>query len=292
MDIFALSALLAAVSAAPPLTYTNRGIASSAYPFAQAPVSYQPIAAIQNPVAYTVAADESPVAYQPVAAVRTPVSYQPVAVARTPVAYQPVAAPRTPVTYQPVAAARTPVAYQPVAAAHASADPNYDPNPQYAYSYSIDDPETGDSKTHEETRDGDSVQGRYSLIEADGSRRTVEYTADAVNGFNAVVHREAGAAPIPPTPVRSAPAPAFKAAPAPVAYQPVEVAVHQPVPAVRYVQQQPIQYKPVQYRTTPVVQYQPVQEIAPVRVAQPIAPVAAAAGVRTSFSNPFSNYNY
>lgn len=37
----------------------------------------------------------------------------------------------------------------------------------------------------------------YSLIEPDGSRRTVEYTADAHNGFNAVVHREAARHPVP-----------------------------------------------------------------------------------------------
>jgi len=34
------------------------------------------------------------------------------------------------------------------------------------------------------------VQGAYSLIEADGTRRIVEYTADPVHGFNAVVRRE------------------------------------------------------------------------------------------------------
>lgn len=30
----------------------------------------------------------------------------------------------------------------------------------------------------------------HSLIDADGFQRTVEYTADDHNGFNAVVHRE------------------------------------------------------------------------------------------------------
>jgi hypothetical protein len=44
-------------------------------------------------------------------------------------------------------------------------------------------------------------------VEPDGTRRTVEYTADPVNGFNAVVHRE-------PAVVAKAVAPAVVAAPA------------------------------------------------------------------------------
>lgn len=31
---------------------------------------------------------------------------------------------------------------------------------------------------------------RYSVIDPDGTRRTVDYTADPLNGFNAVVSRE------------------------------------------------------------------------------------------------------
>lgn len=34
------------------------------------------------------------------------------------------------------------------------------------------------------------VQGSYTLIEPDGSRRTVAYVADPVNGFNALVQRD------------------------------------------------------------------------------------------------------
>ncbi|KAJ8982765.1 hypothetical protein NQ317_018177 [Molorchus minor] len=66
----------------------------------------------------------------------------------------------------------------------------YDPHPQYSYAYDINDGLTGDSKTQHEVRDGDVVQGSYSLIDADGLRRTVDYTADPINGFNAVVRRE------------------------------------------------------------------------------------------------------
>ncbi|XP_063697074.1 larval cuticle protein A3A-like [Culicoides brevitarsis] len=67
---------------------------------------------------------------------------------------------------------------------------DYDPNPQYSYSYDIHDALTGDNKSQQESRNGDVVTGSYSLVEPDGTRRIVEYTADPVNGFNAVVHKE------------------------------------------------------------------------------------------------------
>ncbi|XP_055544667.1 larval cuticle protein A2B-like [Wyeomyia smithii] len=72
----------------------------------------------------------------------------------------------------------------------AKAVDDYDPNPQYSYSYHIADALTGDNKEQQESRSGDVVTGSYSLVEPDGTRRVVEYTADPVNGFNAVVHRE------------------------------------------------------------------------------------------------------
>lgn len=40
-----------------------------------------------------------------------------------------------------------------------------------------------------EVREGDVVKGSYSLNEADGTVRVVDYTADPHNGFNAVVKR-------------------------------------------------------------------------------------------------------
>ncbi|XP_068149859.1 larval cuticle protein A2B [Drosophila tropicalis] len=90
----------------------------------------------------------------------------------------------------------------------------YDPNPQYSFSYDVHDGSTGDVKSQQETRSGDVVQGAYSLIEADGTRRIVEYTADPVHGFNAVVHRE-GAVVKAVAPVAKvlAPAPALLHAP-------------------------------------------------------------------------------
>ncbi|XP_014275794.1 cuticle protein 7 [Halyomorpha halys] len=66
---------------------------------------------------------------------------------------------------------------------------DYDPSPKYAFDYAISDVHTGDTKSQWETRDGGVVKGEYSLIEPDGSVRTVEYTADPHNGFNAVVKR-------------------------------------------------------------------------------------------------------
>ncbi|XP_033312293.1 SWI/SNF chromatin-remodeling complex subunit SNF5-like [Bombus bifarius] len=100
-----------------------------------------------------------------------------------------------------------------------------DAAPQYSFAYDVQDAVTGDSKAQYETRNGDLVQGSYSLIEADGTRRIVEYTADPINGFNAVVSREpatavaAIAAPLVPYAPSIAPsaavAPVLPAAPAP-----------------------------------------------------------------------------
>ncbi|CAH2075425.1 unnamed protein product, partial [Iphiclides podalirius] len=71
---------------------------------------------------------------------------------------------------------------------------NYYTAPHYSFEYSVNDPHTGDIKSQHEAREGDAVRGAYSLHESDGTVRTVEYTADAHNGFNAVVHRQGHAA--------------------------------------------------------------------------------------------------
>ncbi|KAF7275194.1 hypothetical protein GWI33_012094, partial [Rhynchophorus ferrugineus] len=60
-------------------------------------------------------------------------------------------------------------------------------HPKYQFKYGVEDFSTGDYKTQEETRDGDVVTGSYTVAEPDGSLRTVHYTADHHNGFNAVV---------------------------------------------------------------------------------------------------------
>ncbi|XP_045464794.1 larval cuticle protein A2B-like [Harmonia axyridis] len=64
-----------------------------------------------------------------------------------------------------------------------------DPYPQYNFAYSVNDFQTGDSKSQHETREGDVVRGQYSVSDPDGTRRTVDYSADPQNGFNAVVQR-------------------------------------------------------------------------------------------------------
>ncbi|KAG8248567.1 hypothetical protein J6590_036924 [Homalodisca vitripennis] len=125
----------------------------------------------------------------------------------------PVAKYAAPVAYAAAPAYHAAPAYAPAYAAKAVVD-EYDPHPQYSFAYDIQDAHTGDYKSQHESRDGDVVHGSYSLVEPDGSKRTVEYTADPHNGFNAVVHKEAGAHPV------AYAAPVAKYA-APVAYAPV-----------------------------------------------------------------------
>lgn len=60
----------------------------------------------------------------------------------------------------------------------------------YDFSYSVHDEHTGDIKSQTESRKGDQVHGQYTLVDADGLLRTVDYTSDAHNGFNAIVRRE------------------------------------------------------------------------------------------------------
>ncbi|KAL5280835.1 hypothetical protein ACFFRR_004693 [Megaselia abdita] len=61
---------------------------------------------------------------------------------------------------------------------------------KYDFNYGVHDEHTGDIKSQTETRDGDVVQGSYSVIDPDGFKRTVTYTADEHNGFKATVNRE------------------------------------------------------------------------------------------------------
>nr|XP_022903298.1 cuticle protein 7-like [Onthophagus taurus] len=83
----------------------------------------------------------------------------------------------------------------PIVAAHEpSKDVDYHAYPKYEFNYGVSDGHTGDVKSQHETRDGDVVKGSYSLHEADGTIRTVHYTADDHNGFNAVVERSGHAA--------------------------------------------------------------------------------------------------
>jgi len=160
----------------------------------------------------------------------------------------------------PVAYAAPAVKYAaPVFAKTVVAQPEpFDAHPQYNYGYSVQDALTGDSKSASESRDGDVVRGQYSLVEPDGSIRTVTYTADDVNGFNAVVDR-------------SAPAVVKTAVAAPVAYA------------------QPAIARPVAFRAAPVA-----YRAAPVAYAAPAFARAAhpAAVVSTTFGSPYATYHY
>jgi hypothetical protein len=71
-------------------------------------------------------------------------------------------------------------------------------HPKYAFDYSVQDPHTGDAKSQWETRNGGTVRGRYTLVEPDGTLRTVDYTADDKNGFQAVVKKTRPHFPYPP----------------------------------------------------------------------------------------------
>ncbi|BET00547.1 Cuticular protein [Nesidiocoris tenuis] len=152
------------------------------------------------------------------------------------------AAPVATVAHAPVAVAHAPIAY----AAPAARIEEHDPHPQYSYSYSVNDALTGDNKEQHESRDGDVVTGSYSLVEADGSRRIVDYTADPVNGFNAVVHKEAAVAHAPVA--VAAPAPILRAAPA------IRYAA---APAIRYAAAPAISYAAptVRYAAAPAYSY-------------------------------------
>jgi hypothetical protein len=60
----------------------------------------------------------------------------------------------------------------------------------YDFEYSVHDDHTGDIKEqHESAKDG-VISGFYTLIDADGYKRIVHYTADDHHGFNAEVRRE------------------------------------------------------------------------------------------------------
>ncbi|XP_053686590.1 cuticle protein 19-like [Sabethes cyaneus] len=63
-------------------------------------------------------------------------------------------------------------------------------HPKYKFQYGVKDFHTGDSKDQWEHRDGDIVKGQYTLYEADGTKRVVEYTSDKHHGFQAHVKRE------------------------------------------------------------------------------------------------------
>ena len=143
------------------------------------------------------------------------------------------ASPYAPSAYAPSAyvapAAKFAVPTVYAAPAKALAVEEYDPHPSYSFAYEVQDALTGDSKSQHEVRNGDIVQGQYSLVEPDGTKRTVDYTADPHNGFNAVVRKDPlvhAVAALPAAKVVAAPAPVVHAAPAPVVHAAPAPVVH------------------------------------------------------------------
>ncbi|XP_046744605.1 larval cuticle protein A3A-like [Diprion similis] len=165
---------------------------------------------------------------------------------------------------------------------------NFDPAPQYSFAYDVQDSLTGDSKAQYETRNGDVVQGSYSLIEPDGTRRIVDYTADPVNGFNAVVNRESAAVAVAPVVAKAAPIVA--AAPVVARTAPVVAAAPVAAPAPVFARNAPVVAAaapaPLAYSTPvgfPGVAPAPLAYTAPLGF-PPVAKVGSPVGVPSSLA--------
>ncbi|CAH0551434.1 unnamed protein product [Brassicogethes aeneus] len=130
-----------------------------------------------------------------------------------------------------VAAYSAPVAYAPV---HKTIIAEPEAPAHYDFGYSVNDPHTGDSKSQQESRQGDVVHGSYSLIDADGTKRTVEYTADDHNGFNAVVHKEPAQVAVKTVAKVAVAAPVYAKVAAPVAHYAASPALSYAAPAHSY----------------------------------------------------------
>ncbi|PZC87388.1 hypothetical protein B5X24_HaOG216502 [Helicoverpa armigera] len=105
-----------------------------------------------------------------------------------------------------------------------------------SFSYSVADPYTGDFKHQIENRIDNNVQGQYSLLESDGTRRTVDYAAGA-GGFNAVVRKDPALIAAAPaisyaTPAISYAAPAISYAAPAISYR--APAISYAAPAISY----------------------------------------------------------
>ncbi|XP_022160970.1 cuticle protein 7-like isoform X1 [Myzus persicae] len=135
--------------------------------------------------------------------------------------------------------------------------------PKYNFAYDVSDAYTGDYKTQTEVRDGDNVRGQYTVVEPDGTRRVVDYTADEENGFNAVVSKEGHP---------SADAPAYRPVAAAPAYRPAAAATA----AAAYRPAYKPAYKPslsAAYRPAPAAVYQHAADAAyPTAAAEPAYP--------------------
>ncbi|CAH0559096.1 unnamed protein product [Brassicogethes aeneus] len=79
------------------------------------------------------------------------------------------------------------ILYQNYHGEYAQSYNDYKPH-DYEYGYGVSDPLTGDHKSQWEVKEQGIVRGGYSLLEADGTTRVVEYVADD-HGFRAIVKK-------------------------------------------------------------------------------------------------------
>ncbi|CRL00575.1 CLUMA_CG013835, isoform A [Clunio marinus] len=153
----------------------------------------------------------------------------------------------------------------------------------YDFEYAVHDDHTGDIKEHHESAKNGAVEGYYTLIDADGYRRIVHYTADDAHGFVAEVRREK-----------------IEGHQVVKNVQPVVVkkVIAQPAIAVqKYVAPAPVhQYysaPETQYYKTEVQQPQQYYKVAaPVKVSAPKSVVADGLYTHVSFKGPSSQYQY
>lgn len=190
-----------------------------------------------------------------------------------------------------------------VAASIAIPVEHYNERPvEYEFAYAVNEHSTGDIKSHQESRKGNMVTGRYELIDSDGFRRIVEYTADEHNGFNAIVRRE-------PTDIKI---PVFE--PHHVShYKPAHYYPHEAhsehFNGAHFEHEIPVQHQyvaPKLFKTTTV---KPIVKLAPIIVAEPehkvaqvkyVAPVVKVAkpvqhdhlNTHVSYNAPEFNYHY
>ncbi|XP_059477087.1 cuticle protein 7-like [Neocloeon triangulifer] len=129
--------------------------------------------------------------------------------------------------------------YHAAAPALAAYDDHHGPA-EYAFEYAVHDDHTKDIHSHKESRKGDRTEGEYSLVEPDGTIRTVKYHVDGKSGFIAEVIRSGHAIHAAPVVAK----PVYVAKPIVAAYKPI-VAAYKPVvaapvyaasPATSYVQ--------------------------------------------------------
>jgi len=65
-----------------------------------------------------------------------------------------------------------------------------EPGMPYDFEWAVNDSESGNKYDHQESSDGDITRGVYRVLLPDGRTQVVSFTADAVNGYNAVVTYE------------------------------------------------------------------------------------------------------